>query len=198
MTKNQIIKLKILAREHLSKNRRFHDYGHALEVLENALVLQKHHGGNLDIIIPACLFHDLSNSSIKGIEGIESADLADVILKNKLKYDKDKIIKIKDVIKKVSDGGESTIEEIIVNDADCLAAFSMLSLARGFMIYGSKNFNVLTAINDFMNFLHNKFQSFKNKQSKHTELSRALANKKYETIMEVLNFMKKPYQNQID
>ena len=54
--KNQLIGV---ARDRISNADVSHDFGHALRVLSNAERIVKEEGGDLDIIVPAALFHDL-------------------------------------------------------------------------------------------------------------------------------------------
>ncbi|MGV8086668.1 MAG: HD domain-containing protein [Candidatus Woesearchaeota archaeon] len=51
-------KLIYLAKNNISSEDVSHDFEHALRVLSNAEAISKEEGGDLDIIIPASLFHD--------------------------------------------------------------------------------------------------------------------------------------------
>ena len=48
-----------IAEEEIKGNDSSHDFLHAKRVLENAELIQSKEGGDLDILIPAALFHDV-------------------------------------------------------------------------------------------------------------------------------------------
>ena len=78
-----------------------HDFSHALRVLNNAEYLSLHEGSDLEVIIPAALFHDLivyqKNDLRSKQSAKESAEMAQEIL-SELNYPQEKIVLIKQAI----------------------------------------------------------------------------------------------------
>ncbi|MBI5076993.1 HD domain-containing protein [Candidatus Falkowbacteria bacterium] len=79
--KNQLIKI---AEKKIPDTDVSHDFQHALRVLSNAERIAKEEGGDLDIIVPSALFHDLvvypKNHPDKHKSQEESAEEAERIL----------------------------------------------------------------------------------------------------------------------
>lgn len=143
----------------LSSNTRFHDYGHALEVLDNTQKILQSEKQDETILSAAALFHDVSNE--KGIdEGEDGAKITREILMNTPEFPQDKIDDVCRLIKSVS-GEANNRDELIINEADRMAIFSGLSLIRGFMIYAQKGLQPKEAIEDFLKFIDKKYLHFK-------------------------------------
>jgi HD superfamily phosphodiesterase len=143
----------------LSTNIRFHDYGHALEVLENTKKILQTEAGDEDILFASALFHDVSNESGTN-EGIDGAKITEDILINTPEFPQDKIKDVCRLIKSIS-GDANSRDELIINEADRMAVFSKLSLIRGFMIYAKQGLQPKEAIDDFLIFIERKYQHFK-------------------------------------
>jgi uncharacterized protein len=116
-----------------------HDFNHALRVLKNAEYISSIEGGNLDIIIPATLFHDVINYKKNDIRSknaaLESAEFTESILNNFSFYNYNKIYLVKQAIieHSYSNGIKpKTIESKIVQDADRLEATGAISIMRTF------------------------------------------------------------------
>ncbi|MBS3174966.1 HD domain-containing protein [Candidatus Woesearchaeota archaeon] len=120
-----------------------HDMHHSLRVLKNAEYIQKHEGGDLEIIIPAAIFHDAVNYPKNDLRSknsaIESAQIAEKILRNINYYNKNKIDSVKKAIieHSYSNGIKPYIKESkIVQDADRLEATGAIAIMRTFCSTG--------------------------------------------------------------
>ena len=143
----------------LSANSRFHDYGHALEVLENTKKILQTEEGDEDVLFTAALFHDVSNEN-GSHEGQDGAKITEQILTNTPEFPQNKIEDVCRLIKSVS-GEAINRDELIINEADRMAVFSKLSLIRGFMIYAQRGLQPKAAIEDFIKLIDKKYQHFK-------------------------------------
>lgn len=193
MNSKLLQQLKRESKKLLESNTRFHDYGHALEVLENVRLITKKEGGDEDILYASALFHDASNFQKKGIEGKDGAKITKKILEKIPEFPKEKIADVCRLI--ISIDGEATKkDEQIIDDADSLAVFSKLSIARGFMIYGKKEEKVEPAIKDFIKLIDRKYKSFMYNQS-HTRTGKKLAKERYKFIKEFLEELLNNYED---
>lgn len=159
MNTNLLEKLKSECQKALSRNTRFHDYGHALEVLENTQKILQFETGDEETLLAAALFHDISNESGSN-EGEDGACLTRQILSTIPDFPQNKIEDVCRLIKSISGKAEKP-DELIINEADRMAIFSKLSLARAFMIYGQKGIQPKEAIEDFLEFIERKYKKFK-------------------------------------
>ena len=137
--KNQLIKI---AKEKIPNVDVSHDFEHALRVLSNAERIAKEEKGDMDIIVPAALFHDLvvypKNHQNSSESQKESAEKAEKILK-KLNFPKDKIEKVKICILECSFSKGITpnlLESKILQDADGLEATGAISIMRTYSSTG--------------------------------------------------------------
>jgi uncharacterized protein len=135
--KNKLIKI---AQEKISNDDASHDLEHALRVLANAERIAKEEKADLDIIVPAALFHDLivypKNHPEKQEE---SAELAAKILDKITEFPKKKIEKIKICILECSFSKgivPKLLESKILQDADGLEATGAISIMRTFSSTG--------------------------------------------------------------
>ncbi|MDP2750669.1 MAG: HD domain-containing protein [Nanoarchaeota archaeon] len=139
MNEKQIDGLKKLAEPHF-KNADPDRWAHSLRVLSIARILQKHEGGDLDVIEAAAILHDTG----RGVECInkklchaeESSKIADKLLA-KINFPKAKINKVKHCIEahRWSKGLKAeTIEAQIIKDADRLEASGAVGVARAFTL----------------------------------------------------------------
>jgi uncharacterized protein len=130
------------ARERMSIEDRSHDINHALRVLKNAEYIASIEGGNLDVIVPAALFHDLivypKNSPKSKDSALDSAVLAGEILK---RYGINFEI-IQEVQRAIEEHSFSnglkpgTLESQILWDADKLEFTGAIIIARTFCSTG--------------------------------------------------------------
>ncbi len=118
-----------------------HDILHTLRVLSNAENISKEEGGDLDVVTPAALFHDIvcypKNSPKNRFSVKESAEYAETILTKMPEYPQEKIKRVKSAILSTSfTYGKETesIEDEIVQAADMLDAVGVISVMR---TYGS-------------------------------------------------------------
>ena len=143
MNKKLREKLINIAKGKISVTDISHDFEHALRVLSNAERISKEEGGDLDIIIPAALFHDLivypKNHSDKHKSQEESAEEAEKILNIFNDFPKEKIDKIKICILECSFSKgimPNLLESKILQDADGLEATGAISIMRTYSATG--------------------------------------------------------------
>lgn len=123
-----------------------HDGNHALQVLKNVEHLQEIEGGDLDILIPAALLHDVviyaKNDPKSDQAPSESAALTKEILEKLEGYSAEKIPQVMEVIERCSFNKTeepATIEGKILRDADKLEATGAISIMRTFSSGGQMN-----------------------------------------------------------
>lgn len=134
--KNQLIEI---ARERQVKNDPSHDFNHVLRVLYLAEKIGKKEKADLDIVIPAAIFHDIvvypKNTVSSLTETDESAEVAGQILSSLSWYSKDKIESVKTCIRQCSFTKgimAETIEGKVLQDADRLESTGAISILRTF------------------------------------------------------------------
>lgn len=146
MKKQLYNKLIKITEKHTKNNDPSHDLEHALRVLSNVEIIVKKEGGDLDVLIPAALFHDVviypkNHSNSKNAPN-ESALLTERILKKEKDYPKEKISLVCEVIKKCSfdkNNEPKDIETKILRDADRLEATGVIAIMRTFASSGQMN-----------------------------------------------------------
>lgn len=120
-----------------------HDYNHAMQVLANVEMIAKEEKGDLDVLVPAALFHDIivhpknKKNSHKSQE--DSAKLAEVILKGIKNYPQKKIPEVKVCIEECSYSRgikPSSFSSKILQDADRLESTGAVSVMRAFSSAG--------------------------------------------------------------
>lgn len=116
-----------------------HDGPHIRRVLNMAITIAQKEGADLEIIIPAALYHDAAiyrkNDPRNKFASEESAKFAERMLKCIDSYPKHKIPKVMDCINECSfsKGLEpSSLESKILQDADRLEATGAISIMRTF------------------------------------------------------------------
>lgn len=139
MDKKRLIQL---ARKHISGDDPSHDINHALRVLSNAQRIASHEGGDMQVLIPAALFHDLvnhpKNSPRSRFSAQESAAAAGVILSS-INYPKEKTLLVIKAIREHSYSNAhppSFLESKILQDADKLEATGAIAIMRTFCSSG--------------------------------------------------------------
>lgn len=120
-----------------------HDFMHIERVVSNALDISEAEGGDLDIIVAACFFHDCINypkhHPKAKLSAQESADEAERVLLSIKSYPNEKISDVKvSILQHSFSAGitPSLLEAKIVQDADRLEATGALSLMRTFSSTG--------------------------------------------------------------
>ncbi len=128
------------------KNDISHDMAHALRVMKLAKYISFFEGGNLKIILPAALFHDIicypKDSLQTKNSTTESAILAEHILTQDNLLLPTEILEVKRIISNCSFSKKipsTCIEEEIVRDADLLEASGAVSIMRTFASAGIMN-----------------------------------------------------------
>jgi len=137
-------KLLPLAEKYCSKDDYAHDFLHAKRVMNLCKHIGEEEGGNLKILIPAGLFHDIiiypKNDPRSPLAQEESADLAEEILKKEFNcYTQGEIEQIKKIITECSFSKnieKTCIEGKIIQDADGLEAIGAVAIARTFYSSG--------------------------------------------------------------
>jgi len=138
--RNQLIEI---AQEKIAPTDVSHDFEHALRVLSNAEMIAQKEGGDLDIIVPAALFHDLivypKNHPLRYKSQEESAEETEKILERLSHFPKNKIEKVKTCILQCSFSKgiiPDLLEAKILQDADGLEATGAIAIMRTFAYTG--------------------------------------------------------------
>jgi HD superfamily phosphodiesterase len=192
-----IKELKIVAKKELDTNERFHDYGHALAVFNNAKEIIKGEKAEKKVnslaILTATLFHDISSKDKH--DSLDSAKKVSKLLKKVNKFPKNLIKEVERLIISIEKGymNENTLDELIVNEADSLEVFSKLSICRGFMLCGKRGWTLKYTIQDFRNLIDRKYKELNKKD--HTKTAKKIANKQMPFIKKFLDDCLKVYEN---
>lgn len=143
MTEEQRHGLVQEARKRISDDDPSHDFLHALRVLALAERIGREEGGDLDIIVPAALFHDAVNwpkdDPRAALSSVHSAQPAKDVLAETPWFPTGKIQAVSDAIERCSfskDLPKDRLEEHIVQDADLLESTGAISIARTFASSG--------------------------------------------------------------
>ena len=143
MNKELRNKLINIAKEKIASHDPSHDFEHALRCLTLAEIIAKDEKTDLEVVIPAALFHDIVNYSKNDPKAKyasdESAELAKEILKNIKGYPKYKIDNVGIAIKQCSFSKgiiPTLLEAKILQDADKLEATGAISIMRTFSSTG--------------------------------------------------------------
>lgn len=143
MTNIQEEELIMVARERIDDVDPSHDFRHAIRILKLAKRIAAKEGGDMDVVIPAALFHDLivhpKGTPESAMSSEHSADAAGEILDAREWYPKEKIPHVQRVIARCSFSKnlpKESIEENIVQDADLLESLGALAVARTFCSTG--------------------------------------------------------------
>ncbi len=138
--KEELIKI---AKQRISNTDPSHDFEHALRVLANAEQIAKEENADLDIIVPAALFHDVVNYPKNDIHAKiasdESAVIAKSILEKIKEFPKNKIEKVYIAVKSCSFSKgivPEFLEAKILQDADGLESTGAVSIMRTFSSTG--------------------------------------------------------------
>lgn len=145
---NNSLKQKLikLTQEKQTETDPSHDFQHVLRVFNLALEIGKREKADLDVLIPAALFHDIvvyrkDHPNSKN-SADESAELAKKILKNIKEYPKNKIERVVACIRQCSFSKgikPSSLESKILQDADGLDSTGAISIMRLFSSGGQMN-----------------------------------------------------------
>lgn len=139
-------KLIKIAQERQTKKDPSHDFQHIWRVFNMAKKIGKNIEADLDIVIPAALFHDIvvykkDHPSSKN-ETEESAETAGKILSSISEYPKEKIEQVKICIRQCSFTKgiiPDLLEAKVLQDADLLESTGVISIMRTFSSGGQMN-----------------------------------------------------------
>lgn len=147
-------KLITIARQKYQHHDPAHDIDHVLRVLKNVFVISKSEGGDLDILIPAAVFHDIinypKNDLRRKYSAKESAETAAEILSQISDYPQEKVKMVSNIIETCSlikgqdaasfkKQNTSSREGMILQDADGLEATGAIEIMRTFSYSGYIN-----------------------------------------------------------
>jgi uncharacterized protein len=139
-------RLFTIAEEKQTKEDPSHDFQHILRVTNLAQKIAIIEGADIDVVIPAALFHDCvvypKNSPRSKNETEESAAYAEKILESFDEYPREKIEKVKICIEQCSFSKgiiPDLLEAKILQDADRLEATGAISIMRTFSSGGQMN-----------------------------------------------------------
>lgn len=146
MNKALISKLTNIARKRQSKTDPSHDFSHIQRVCNNAICIGKSVNADLDVVIPAALFHDTvvyrKDSKESRNEANESAIITGEILSGIEEYPKEKINDVMTCIRECSFTKgikPDLLESKVLQDADMLESTGALSIMRTFSSGGHMN-----------------------------------------------------------
>lgn len=136
-------KLKTEAIEILEAGRGSHDWEHTERVLNMCIHIASVEGGDMDILVPAALLHDIGRHAQDIVKGkvshaVISVEMARPILE-RYRYDSESIERILHCIEthRYRKGGEpESLEARILFDADKLDAIGAIGIGRAFVFAG--------------------------------------------------------------
>jgi uncharacterized protein len=139
-------KLIKIAEKRQTKTDPSHDFQHILRVLNLAKIIGRNMKADLDIIIPAAIFHDIvvyrKDHPNCAKETDESAEVAKTILKKIKEYPGPKIEKVETCIRQCSFRKgiiPTLLESKVLQDADLLESTGVISIMRTFSSGGHMN-----------------------------------------------------------
>lgn len=145
MDKDQIVEnTKIFIKDEFCEEGSGHDWFHIERVYKNALyLLEQENAGDEFIIKMAALLHDVDDWKFSKDNMTDTSRIENFLINQNV--DKNDMEKIIDIIKTLSfkggvvDSTQSTIEGMIVQDADRLDSIGAIGIARAFTYGGYKN-----------------------------------------------------------
>jgi uncharacterized protein len=158
-----------------------HGYDHTLRVTRLCECLGAREGGNMAILLPAALLHDIARplEDETGIpHEIEGARIAGCFLRE-VRYDESLIPQITHAITahRYRSGAEpETLEARILSDADKLDAMGATGIARTFMQAGERSGDM----QDAAGHIHEKLLKLKGRM--YTKTARELAGRRHEVL----------------
>ncbi len=200
--KNKLIEI---AEKRQVKDDPSHDFQHILRVTNLAIKIAESVGADLDIVIPAALFHDIvvykKNSHESKNESFESAEMASLILNEIQEYPKNKIEMVKTCIKECSFSKgilPDSLESKVLQDADRLEATGAVSIMRTFASVGHMNTQFYNPKDPFcengtenfrgVDLFYNRLLVVGDKM--HTELARHMAKERTEFLRAFLDHLR--------
>lgn len=208
MTENIKKYLIEVAKNNISDKDPSHDIYHAYNVLKSVEYIAKKEGGDLDILIPAALFHDVicyqKNDPKSKFSAEESAKFAQELLNNLDDYPKEKIEKVYRCINECSFSKgivPDFLESKILQDADKLEATGIISIMRTYCSGGQMSKKLYNYEDPFCENREPNCSDYsldlfyerliKVKDMMHTEAARKIAIRRTEALQNFLNDFKK-------
>ncbi len=149
--------LKLISKEHMEKDKFFHDYAHALGVYSNVEKLLEHENGNRLALLTAALFHDICRDQEDHDK--VGAKLAKEILEGIKEFPKEHLDSVIALIEK-HEAGQVTQDQKIFSDADKMEAFTPLGFARGLMMFAEWKYPLKKAIFTYEELLKKWYKGF--------------------------------------
>lgn len=203
--KNKLINI---TKEKFQEGDSAHDIYHTLRVLKNAEFIASKENGDLDIIIPSALFHDIicypKNSEKSKYSATESADFAASVLETLPDYPKDKISKVHTAISQCSFSKgiiPELLEAKILQDADRLEVTGAISIMRTFASAGLMNSKLYNfddpfckernpdSLNYALDLFYNRLLIVKDVM--HTETAKNIAERRTKILYDFLSALEK-------
>ncbi len=166
MSKPNITLLSNQVREFCERDATGHDWWHVHRVVQLSLYLAKVENADMCIVEPAALVHDVDDWKVSAIPNNYKNTRQ---MLEKSGYTKVQIEQIIAVVSEVSFKGAgvntlpSSIEAMVVQDADRLDAIGAIGIARAFAFGGAKNRSIYNP--DELPTLHKSFEDYKNGRS---------------------------------
>jgi uncharacterized protein len=133
-----------------------HDFMHAQRVMHNAIEISDAEGGDLDVLVPAALFHDVVMYPKNDPRSLDapaaSAAVAASVLQATDTYPARKIPLVTEAIRLCSfanDADGATLESAILQDADRLEATGAIAIMRTFWSAGQMSLPLYDAGDPF-------------------------------------------------
>lgn len=184
-----------------------HDFGHIQRVLKNCEIIAEAEGGDLDILVPAALFHDVinhpKNHPLANKAADESAEWTASFLQTLPEYPQEKIPAVYDAIAKCSFNKgivPDLWESKVLQDADGLESTGAISILRTFASTGSMQRPFYQEEDPFCehreanphNFALDLFYKrlLKRKDGMHTETGRKMADQRHTFLLTFLEQLK--------
>lgn len=137
------VTLLVLGEEKIANDDPSHDFAHAERVLALAERIAREEGADMDVVVPAAIFHDVVNHPKDDPRAMtasdESAELVGRLLQDVDGYPKEKIPAVQECIRECSftKGIVPTrLESHVLQDADRLEATGAISIMRTFASSG--------------------------------------------------------------
>ncbi|MDD2656449.1 MAG: HD domain-containing protein [Patescibacteria group bacterium] len=148
MNKKLKEKLIKIAKEKYNDDDPSHDFNHILRVLSNIESINKEEKADLDILIPAALFHDVvnypKNDPKTKFASDESAIIVKKVLESIKEYPRHKVAQVEYAVSVCSFNKgiiPNTLEAKILQDADGLEATGAISIMRTYASAGQMKIN---------------------------------------------------------
>ncbi|RLF20741.1 MAG: phosphohydrolase [Thermoprotei archaeon] len=182
----EIVRKAIKLAQEALKDEKAHGFDHVMRVYKNAMKIAKAYNGRIDgeVVALAAILHDIGRKSERKDvhHALISAKMAEEFLLNE-NFPKDKIEKVKEAIiaHSYSLGVKPTsLEAMIISDADKLDAIGAIGIARCFIESGVRGRNIGESIVHFIEKL------LKLKDLMFTDEAKRIAKRRHEFMIRFL------------